>query len=146
MLLLRLMKQNRFAVGSRIAVNSFDRWVKERLTGLNQHVQYIHTKFMLLNPLSDDPIIIAGSANFSEDSTKANDENMLVIRGNTRVADIYIGEYMRLWNHYAFREWASKQADPDDTAFRHLEAGDTWTAEYFGDTDRSRQRQYFAGE
>ena len=143
---IRFMKENRFAVGSRIAVNSFDRWVKERLTGLNSHVQYIHTKFMLVNPLSDDPIIIAGSANFSEASTKANDENMLVIRGNTRVADIYIGEYMRLWNHYAFREWASKQADPDDTAFRHLEPDDTWTAEYFGDTDRSRQREYFAGE
>jgi phosphatidylserine/phosphatidylglycerophosphate/cardiolipin synthase-like enzyme len=143
---IRAMKENRFAVGSRIAVNSFDRWVKERLTGLNSHVQYIHTKFMLLNPLSDDPIVITGSANFSEDSTKANDENMLVIRGNTRVADIYLGEYMRLWNHYAFREWASQQADPADTAFKHLVPNDTWAAEYYGDTDHRRQREYFAGE
>ena len=143
---LRFMKENRFAVGSRIAVNSFDRWVKERLTGLNSHVQYIHTKFMLVNPLSDDPIVITGSANFSEDSTKANDENMLVIRGHTRVADIYLGEYMRLWNHYAFREWASSQTtDPADTAFKHLDTTSGWTAEYFGDTDRSRQREDFAG-
>ena len=146
MLDLRVMKENRFAVGSRIAVNSFDRWVKERLTGLNTHVQYIHTKFMLINPLSADPIVVTGSANFSEDSTKANDENMLVIRGNTRVADIYLGEYMRLWNHYAFREWASKTADPANTAFKHLDPTDGWTAAYFGDTDRSRQRKYFSGE
>lgn len=143
---LRFMKENRFAVGSRIAVNSFDRWVKERLTGLNSHVQYIHTKFMLVNPLGPDPIVITGSANFSEASTKANDENMLVIRGHTRVADIYLGEYMRLWNHYAFREWASSQnADPADTAFKHLDPTGGWTAEYFGDSDRSRQRKYFAG-
>ncbi|MGE0361170.1 MAG: phospholipase D-like domain-containing protein [Vicinamibacterales bacterium] len=143
---LRFMKENRFAVGSRIAVNRFDRWVKERLTGLNSHVQYVHTKFMLVNPLGADPIVVTGSANFSEASTKVNDENMLVIRGHERVADIYLGEYMRLWNHYAFREWASSQpADPADTAFRHLENGSSWTAEYFGDTDRSRQRAYFSG-
>jgi hypothetical protein len=142
---LRMMKENRFAVGSRIAVNSFDRWVKERLTGLNSHVQYVHTKFMLVNPLGADPLVVTGSANFSEASTKANDENMLVIRGATRVADIYLGEYMRLWNHYAFREWASSRADPADTAFKHLDATSGWTAQYFGDTDRSRQREYFAG-
>jgi hypothetical protein len=87
------------------------------------------------DPLGADPIVVAGSANFSEAST-----NVLVIRGNTRVADIYLGEYMRLWNHYAFREWASSQADPADTAFKHLDITDGWTAEYFGDTDRSRQR------
>ncbi len=34
---IRFTKENRFAVGSRIAVNSFDRWVKEKLTGLNSH-------------------------------------------------------------------------------------------------------------
>ena len=139
---LRADVANRFAVGSRIAVNSFDRWVKERLTGLNSHVQYIHTKFMLVNPLSTDPVVISGSANFSAASTKANDENMLAIRGDTRVADIYLGEYMRLWNHYAFREWASSAADPD---LKPLDETAGWTRQYFGDTARSRQRKYFAG-
>jgi phosphatidylserine/phosphatidylglycerophosphate/cardiolipin synthase-like enzyme len=107
-------------------------------------VQYVHTKFMLVNPLSDDPIVITGSANFSAASTTKNDENMLVIRGNTRVADIYLGEYMRLWNHYAFREWAETQASPDD-GFKHLDPTDGWTRQYFGGSARSRQRRYFAG-
>ncbi len=29
---------------------------------------------------------------------------MLVIRGDKRIADIYFGEYIRLYAHYAFRE------------------------------------------
>jgi hypothetical protein len=58
---------------------------------------------MLLDPLSDDPIVITGSANFSEASTTANDENMLVIRCDSRVADIYLGEFMRLFTHFRFR-------------------------------------------
>ena len=29
---------------------------------------------------------------------------MIVVVGNTRVADIYLGEFMRLYSHHAFRE------------------------------------------
>lgn len=142
---LRFMKENRFAVGNRIPINKFDRWVKETLTGLNTHVQFIHTKFMLIDPLGADPIVITGSANFSDASTLQNDENMLVIRGNKRVADIYLGEYMRLWNHYAFREWAATRSDPAQAKFKFLDTKNKWWREYFQDTDRSRQRQYFSG-
>jgi phosphatidylserine/phosphatidylglycerophosphate/cardiolipin synthase-like enzyme len=142
---LRGMKENRFAVGNRLITSRFDRWVREQLTGLNQHVGYIHTKFMLINPLSNDPIVVTGSANFSDDSTTANDENMLVIRRNLRVADIYLGEYMRLWNHYAFREWAAEHADEENPKFKFLDETSTWWKQYFGDTDRSRQRKYFSG-
>lgn len=142
---LRALPQNRFAVGNLLATNRFDRWVRETLTGLNSHVRYVHTKFMLVDPLGRDPLVVTGSANFSEASTTANDENMLVIRGDTRVADLYVGEYMRLWNHYAFREWAAAQPHPSDARFRHLDTGDRWWRGYFGDTERSRQRRYFSG-
>ncbi len=107
---IRKMVENRIAVGSTLPLNLFDRWAGEQLTGLNQHVQYIHTKYMLIDPLGSDPIVVSGSANFSAASTNKNDENMLVIRGNKRVADIYLGEYMRLWDHYAFREWATARS------------------------------------
>lgn len=142
---LRKQRENRFAVGNRIATNHFDRWIKEQLTGLNQHVQFIHTKFMLIDPLSDDPIVIAGSANFSDASTTKNDENMLIIRGNKRVADVYLGEYMRFWNHYAFREWLAAKGDSIDPGFKHLDTENKWWRGYFGNTVRSRQRQYFSG-
>jgi phosphatidylserine/phosphatidylglycerophosphate/cardiolipin synthase-like enzyme len=142
---LRFKQENRFAVGNRLITNTFDRWVRESLTGLNSHVQYIHTKFMLIDPLGDDPIVITGSANFSDASTTENDENMLVIRRNLRVADIYLGEYMRLWNHYAFREWAAAHAGETEPRFKYLDETNSWWKEYFGNTARSRQRRYFSG-
>jgi phosphatidylserine/phosphatidylglycerophosphate/cardiolipin synthase-like enzyme len=145
MLQLRKMVENRFSVGNIISTNNLDRWLRENLTGLNSHVRYIHTKFMLVDPLGKDPLVITGSANFSDASTKKNDENMLIIKGNKRVADIYLGEYMRLWNHYAFREWASSQKDIKNAAFKHLDAESKWWKSYFGNTARSRQRRYFAG-
>ena len=51
----RRMVANRIAVGSTLPLNAFDRWAKEMLTGLNEHVQFIHTKYMLIDPLGDDP-------------------------------------------------------------------------------------------
>jgi phosphatidylserine/phosphatidylglycerophosphate/cardiolipin synthase-like enzyme len=72
------------------------KWVVEtdtRKLGLNQHVAFIHCKFLLHDPLGDDPIVVTDSANFSAASTSENDENMVIVRGNRRVADIYFTEF-----------------------------------------------------
>lgn len=138
---IRNMPENIFAIGNFIRTNEFDGWLKERLTGLNSNVNYIHNKFMLIDPLSDDPIVIGGSANFSDASTIKNDENMLIVRGNTRVADIYFGEFMRLFSHYSFREsleW--RKVDEPPKPLRT----DNWWASSFGDTPNSSKRKYFA--
>src|SRR6266496_3678672 len=124
------------AVGSYIANNELYKWVRETNTNalqLNTHVMYIHTKFLLKDPLSNDPIVVTGSANFSQASTNENDENMLIIRGNTRVADTYFTEFFRLFNHYYFRWIARKlseqgSVDFDNPAF--LKPNDSWTEQY----------------
>jgi len=138
---LRNMPENVFAVGSFIATNAIDGWLKEQLSGFSSNVEYIHNKLMLVDPLSDDPILICGSANFSRASIVDNDENMLIIRGNKRIADIYLGEYMRLWSHHAFREslaWRDVNDRP-----KHLRTDDWWQ-DSFGSTERKARRKYFA--
>jgi phosphatidylserine/phosphatidylglycerophosphate/cardiolipin synthase-like enzyme len=136
---------NRFAVGSLIGDNELERWLTEELTGLNTHVRYIHTKYMLIDPLTDDPIVITGSANFSDASTTKNDENMLIIRGDTRVADIYLGEFMRLFNHFRFRQTVS--AAGGDAAQRpHLASNDAWLRPYYRPNSyRAKERLAFSG-
>lgn len=143
------------AIGNRIPMNGFDRWLGEidRITN-PVNVHWIHLKFMLVDPLSNDPTVVTGSANFSDASTSTNDENMIVITGNRRVADIYFGEYMRLYSHYSFREAVkifldnNPHAKPEDMKQGFLiEKGD-WTAPYFDPKDKTGKRArriYFAG-
>ncbi|RNJ46948.1 hypothetical protein B5V01_33930 [Mesorhizobium erdmanii] len=142
------------AVGNRIPLSGFDQWLAE-LDRVTQevNVHWVHTKFMLVDPLSNDPIVITGSANFSKASTDANDENMLVIRGNTRVADIYIGEFFRLHSHYAFRQAVAiflqqhPGASPSEFEQSFLIEDRDWTADYFTPGDRSARyirRLYFS--
>jgi phosphatidylserine/phosphatidylglycerophosphate/cardiolipin synthase-like enzyme len=111
-------------------------WAKEtsaKILGLNQHVSFIHSKFLLKDPLSDDPIVVTGSANFSEASTNGNDENMVVIRGNQRVADIYFTEFNRLFFHYYFRSIQARLSrvdSPDNAPNFFLEETDRWLKKY----------------
>jgi phosphatidylserine/phosphatidylglycerophosphate/cardiolipin synthase-like enzyme len=168
--LLKRDRDNVFAVGARIEDDLLDGWAKEALTDLNVHVKYIHTKFMLIDPLSSDPIVITGSANFSDASTRQNDENMLVIRGSTRVADLYLGEFMRLFNHFEFRSRVAADrangrgpelaggvasagasgaavtptGEATTAAFRHLVPTPTWAWEhYVPGWRRTKERELF---
>ena len=114
---------------------------------LNQHVTYIHSKFLLMDPLGGDPIVVTGSANFSDASTTGNDENMLIIRGDRRVADIYFTEFNRLFNHYYFRAVHQKvagvhRAAPGENLF--LREDDGWLAAYRPGKLRQKRVQMFA--
>ncbi len=86
---------------------SLDQWFldEEFARPVNKgHVFFMHAKVLLIDPLSDDPLVCSGSANFSTNSLVANDENMLLIRGSKRVADIYLTEFDRIFRHFYARE------------------------------------------
>jgi hypothetical protein len=77
----------------------------------------IHTKLVVVNFTSDAPVVISGSHNLSAAASGQNDENFLVVRGDTNVADCYGVEAMRLYDHYRYR-WLldpdNKDPRPDD--------------------------------
>jgi phosphatidylserine/phosphatidylglycerophosphate/cardiolipin synthase-like enzyme len=100
----------------------------------------IHTKLVVVNFTSDAPIVISGSHNLSAAASGQNDENYLVIRGDTNVADCYGVELMRLYDHYRYR-WL---LDPDNTDPRPndpcgprppntLCPDNRWTTNYFNE-------------
>ncbi len=134
------------AVGHAIEMNEFDRWLAERPGLPKANVRWVHTKLMLVDPLGPTPIVVAGSANFSEASTNTNDENMLVVRGDKRVADIYLGEFMRTYSHYAFREAvAIAKENHENWTPSDLDPTDAWQKGYFKAGERSMRREYFGG-
>lgn len=64
---------------------------------------HVHHKFIVIDGDTDNPTIYTGSPNFSKSSENGNDENELEIKGNARLAQIYVAEFMRLYNHYRAR-------------------------------------------
>jgi phosphatidylserine/phosphatidylglycerophosphate/cardiolipin synthase-like enzyme len=137
-----------FASGGYLGPGWWANFLAERDNPLNSN-DYIHTKFMLVDPLADDPLVVTGSANFSRPSQWRNDENMLVIRGDTRVADIYFGEYMRVFDHHYARYIVRKLMDEgrSDPEVGYLkESAEAWTRSHFdAKSYKSKRRRYFVG-
>jgi phosphatidylserine/phosphatidylglycerophosphate/cardiolipin synthase-like enzyme len=133
----------------RTAVYQWARETNARALQLNTHVSYIHSKFLLHDPLGDDPIVVTGSANFSDASTNSNDENMIVIRGNPRVADIYFTEFNRLFNHYYYRSVTEDREDhhhkPDDGSLFLAEKSTEWLAKYAPGRLKAKRVKVYAG-
>lgn len=127
-------KNNVYKAWGSFIRNAVYQWAKEtnaKLLRLNSHVGYIHSKFLLHDPLGTDPILVTGSANFSKASTNNNDENMIIVRGNQRVVDIYFTEFNRLFNHYYFRAVTESTGErPSESARFLAETPKEWLDSY----------------
>ncbi|HEY0429550.1 MAG TPA: phospholipase D-like domain-containing protein [Pyrinomonadaceae bacterium] len=105
---------------------------------------HIHSKIIMVDPFGSDPIIVTGSANFSNNSTEINDSNSLILRGFTSVTDIYATDFMRMFEHYHFRANEAKAQDKSKPL--DLVEDDSWSDEYYvvGSTEE-KDRRMFAG-
>lgn len=113
---------------------AIDQWAAETSAGqiIKPGVDFLHNKIIMMDPLSHSPTVITGSANYSHNSTTLNDENTLIIKGDRRVADIYFTEYVRLFDHFSFREWLnSKNQDFNP----YLDETGWWINKYFDSPD-----------
>jgi phosphatidylserine/phosphatidylglycerophosphate/cardiolipin synthase-like enzyme len=137
------------AVGSEGGPDELSRWAAEHLTGFNAHVPYLHTKILLLDPTTETPTVISGSANFSPASTNENDENMLIVGNDLDVADVYLTEYARIFNHFYARWWASQlghgQGGADAETHSYLDETPAWQDAYFAaGNPKPLQRQLYS--
>ncbi len=140
----------RDTIGRKLDGWQLDKWFADEEHYRKQgHIFYVHTKIMAIDPLSDDPQVYSGSANFSPASLSSNDENMLLIRGDRRVGDIYATEFFRLFNHFYFRTVANAVAsrnpgeDQADEAV-YLDPDGAWTDSHFKvGTYHQRRRELF---
>jgi len=125
--------------------SDLDEWfVEEELARPtnNGHVFFIHSKVLLIDPLSDDPLICSGSANFSTNSLIANDENMLLIRGDTRVADIYMTEIDRIFRHFRSRDIINHDAgEGEHNKWLLLDTTDDWIKPNFTEGNYKNNRR-----
>lgn len=147
---------NIVTAGAFTGTGAFRTWIAKALQRMNSHVDYVHTKLMLVDPLTEDPIVITGSGNWSNESCEDNDENMVVIRGDTRVADIYLTEFMRLFNHYRLRGKAKTPKTqpapgPDapsasNRARVYLATDSSWAEPFYvQDSPEEKERLMFSG-
>jgi phosphatidylserine/phosphatidylglycerophosphate/cardiolipin synthase-like enzyme len=91
----------------------------------------IHDKIVVIDPFTDDSIVVTGSHNLGYKASYSNDENMLIIRGNRPVAEAYAAHVLDVYEHYRWRWRLLNQAKKKDevetsTAWHMLKPNDKW--------------------
>jgi phosphatidylserine/phosphatidylglycerophosphate/cardiolipin synthase-like enzyme len=133
-------------------LNDFQGRLLEHTESFHHAGVHIHSKIIAADPFGIDPILVTGSANFSNNSTKVNDSNSLIIRGDTAVTDIYVTEFMRMFEHYWFRfKRAQVEADAAKTGKKlddvlALSDDASWSDPFYvAGSKEMLDRQAFAG-
>ncbi len=69
----------------------------------------VHAKILILDGMSDTPVVITGSHNFSKSASEHNDENLLVLRGFKEIAHKYLVEINTIYEHYRWRAFLAER-------------------------------------
>jgi phosphatidylserine/phosphatidylglycerophosphate/cardiolipin synthase-like enzyme len=73
----------------------------------------VHSKTIVLDPFSDNCVVITGSHNFSVSASEKNDENLVIVRGNKKLAQAYALHVNGAYDHYSWRAYLASGGDPD---------------------------------
>jgi hypothetical protein len=98
----------------------------------------IHDKIVVIDPLLPTCTVIVGSHNLGYKASYENDENLLVIEGNTDLAQAYAVHVLDVYDHYRFR---AAQEDYKRQGKQQwdgvLDTDDGWLRRYLDDTSAS---------
>jgi phosphatidylserine/phosphatidylglycerophosphate/cardiolipin synthase-like enzyme len=91
----------------------------------------IHDKIVVIDPFTDDCVVVTGSHNLGYKASYSNDENLLIIRGNRGIAEAYTAHVLDVYDHYRWRwrlQEGRKQKKHTDLseAWHELKEDDSW--------------------
>ena len=82
----------------------------------------IHSKVLVIDPFSKDPVVVTGSHNFSGTASTKNDENFIIVKGDRDLAEAYAVNIMGAYAHYRWRIFLSET----NKSFDGLQDDDKW--------------------
>jgi phosphatidylserine/phosphatidylglycerophosphate/cardiolipin synthase-like enzyme len=86
----------------------------------------VHSKVLVIDPLSKDPVVVTGSHNISAPASEKNDENLMIIRGHKKLAMAYAVQVMSVYQHYRFRSYVRETLAQGKKPFSFLDDDDQW--------------------
>ena len=86
----------------------------------------VHSKVLVIDPLSSNPVIVTGSHNFSTPASAKNDENLVIVRGHKKLAIAYAAYVMSVYQHYRYRSYIREMLAQGKIPWSYLDDNDQW--------------------
>jgi hypothetical protein len=87
-----------------------------------------HDKIVVIDPFAEDCVVVTGSHNLGYQASYNNDENLLLIEGNKKLAMAYATHVLDVYDHFSWR-WAENQNTTADANLKTTP--DAWLNWYF---------------
>ena len=101
-------------------------WVAEML---NAGFAITHDKIVVIDPFADNCVVVTGSHNLGYQASYNNDENLVMIQGNRKLAMAYATHVLDVYDHFAWR-WRIRRGPKSPDAFLKS-TPDQWLQQYF---------------
>jgi phosphatidylserine/phosphatidylglycerophosphate/cardiolipin synthase-like enzyme len=102
---------------------AFAFWRKELLK-LPRTFAMVHSKVIVIDPYGENPVVMTGSHNMGPKASGVNDENLLIIEGDSELSSQYAGHIMQVYSQYRWRQ--SVQTQHGQPAWKGLADDDGW--------------------
>jgi phosphatidylserine/phosphatidylglycerophosphate/cardiolipin synthase-like enzyme len=87
----------------------------------------VHDKIVVIDPLSRNCVVAAGSHNLGFKASYENDENLLIFSGNRALAEAYAVHVLDVYDHYKFRAWQARTKQEGHAFFEgNIQIKDDW--------------------
>lgn len=113
-----------------------DGWRKEIL---NAGFAVTHDKIVVIDPFSDDCVVVTGSHNLGYKASFNNDENLVIVRGERHLAQAYTTHVLDIYDHFSWRWLIQEGKIPADAGLRA--DPDEWQSRYYNDDGSIRNAQ-----
>jgi phosphatidylserine/phosphatidylglycerophosphate/cardiolipin synthase-like enzyme len=98
-----------------------------------------HDKIVVIDPFADDCVVVTGSHNLGYQASYNNDENLVMIEGNKKLAMAYASHVLDVYDHFAWR-WALQQGEQSSDATLKT-SPEEWLSWYFDDNGNIKTAQ-----
>lgn len=100
----------------------------------------VHDKIVVIDAFSDDCVIVTGSHNLGYKASYDNDENLVMIQGNKKLATAYATHVLDVYDHFAWRYMVQKHGTKGaDQSLKGTPK--EWLDRYFGPDDLNKTAQ-----
>ncbi|WP_050478803.1 phospholipase D-like domain-containing protein [Herbaspirillum rhizosphaerae] len=118
-------------------------WQKEILSA---GFAVTHDKIVVIDPFSDNCVVVTGSHNLGYKASYDNDDNLAIFKGQQALAQAYATHVLDIYDHFSWRWMVQEKGQKAADTMLSVKP-DEWQGKYFGDQGeiRSAQLRFWLG-
>jgi phosphatidylserine/phosphatidylglycerophosphate/cardiolipin synthase-like enzyme len=117
-------------------------WWQREIKNSGKFMIAVHSKVIVLDPAGKNPVVMTGSHNFSDRASTKNDDNLVIIRGDSQLALTYAARIVSIYGQYRWQAWRNTAEGQED---KGLKRNDDWLSKRIGKGWAETETRFWLG-